>query len=153
MSTEIILCYWMLKKTVHKTKISIFISQIYVMPYFILNKEMKAHLFPYDLPSEFWHLKLFFNKAKKIALNTLPTIFIIFESFNFLSSFHPLFKMSHFTLLRFSSFPHVNNSNRHTMRQTLCPTLCKKHVRKCEDQAEKNYRPGGEVGLSARVLW
>ena len=37
------------------------------------------------------------------------------------------------------------------MRQVLCQTLCKKHVRNCQDQAKKNYCPGGEVDLSARV--
>lgn len=45
---------WLIKLSVKNDKDSILISWIYIMPYFILNKKWKAHLFSYDLPSEFW---------------------------------------------------------------------------------------------------
>lgn len=72
---------WLIALSVKNDKGSILTSWIYIMPYFILSKKWKAHLFSYDLPSEFWHLLLFFNQAKKIAIETQPTIFIVFQNF------------------------------------------------------------------------
>lgn len=45
---------WLITLSVKNDKDSILTSWIYIMPYFILNKKQKAHLFSYDLPPEFW---------------------------------------------------------------------------------------------------